>query len=149
MARRRHVLADSVVRVDHERVLMTTIITRSAARRRTAEQWTQQLPEYVVAGVMQQLQWNRASSTTFRMVCKHWQQVHDMLLPVLHINNRTTMPIETASWQRFKGVTSLDLSPPQWPYSSKVTVAGLMAVASALTALTSLNLSHNQVTDEG
>eukprot|EP00959_Pyramimonas_sp_CCMP1952_P141781 2967574-Pyramimonas_sp.AAC.1 len=132
---------------------------------------------------MQQLRWKRASSSTFRMVCKDWQQAHDGLLQALHINSLTrcphphaiTMPTATASWQRFKGVTNLDLSKKHhefvdcWCRSKPnpideatylaivhgyevtvtVTVAGLMSVASALTALTSLDLSYTGVTDAG
>eukprot|EP00959_Pyramimonas_sp_CCMP1952_P112357 2349208-Pyramimonas_sp.AAC.1 len=103
---------------------------------------------------MQQLRWNSASSRTFRMVCKHWQQAHDMLLPALHINSRHTLmyinasTAITASWQRFKRVTSLvDLS-PHYDHG-EVTVAGLMAVASALVSLTSLDLSFTGVTAAG
>eukprot|EP00959_Pyramimonas_sp_CCMP1952_P418224 8761786-Pyramimonas_sp.AAC.1 len=41
------------------------------------------------------------------MVCKHWQQAHDGLIRALVHTDSHMMPTATASWQRFKGVTSL------------------------------------------
>eukprot|EP00959_Pyramimonas_sp_CCMP1952_P042547 889456-Pyramimonas_sp.AAC.2 len=70
------------------------------------------------------------------MVCKHWQQAHDGFLRALVQTKGEMMPTATASWQRFKGVTSLDVL-HNW---GEVTVARLMSMASVLTSLTSLDL---------
>eukprot|EP00976_Prorocentrum_cordatum_P018332 371172-Prorocentrum_minimum.AAC.1 len=78
------------------------------------------------------------------MVCKHWQQAHDGLIRALVQIKGDMMPTTTASWQRFQGVTSLDVS-RSWR-GAEVMVARLMSMASVLTSLTSLGLRGNRIT---
>eukprot|EP00959_Pyramimonas_sp_CCMP1952_P055557 1160924-Pyramimonas_sp.AAC.1 len=90
------------------------------------------------------------------MVCKHWQQAHDGLIRALVLRT-LLMPTTTASWQRFKGVTSLDVLRANHVHDYtnhvgrgyEVTVARLLSMASVLPSLSSLDLRTNKVTDAG
>eukprot|EP00242_Pyramimonas_sp_CCMP2087_P014610 CAMPEP_0198200836 /NCGR_PEP_ID=MMETSP1445-20131203/3757_1 /TAXON_ID=36898 /ORGANISM="Pyramimonas sp., Strain CCMP2087" /LENGTH=279 /DNA_ID=CAMNT_0043870997 /DNA_START=462 /DNA_END=1301 /DNA_ORIENTATION=- len=113
------------------------------------------LPEYVLAAVMECIQEDREVSAIFRRVCHAWQETHDRLVTVLKPNgipglradtllHCRVLPQDARAWGKFGGVRTLHLKA-----SLDVNDDVLRALA-LLTGLTSLNLSGCvQVTDKG
>jgi bacterioferritin-associated ferredoxin len=116
--------------------------------------WTD-LPEYVLAAVVERIQGDREVSAIFRRVCPVWRETHDRLVTVLKPNgipgpradtllHRRVLPQDAREWGKFGGVRTLHLKA-----SLDVNDDVLRALA-PLTGLTSLDLSGCvQVTDEG
>jgi len=104
--------------------------------------WSQ-IPQFVVSGVMDQLQWERAASATFRLVCRGWQHAHDGRLPALRITDM--LESSHCLLEGFNGVKTLNLRG-----CKNMTDEGLSRLMLPLTALTSLSLSAcSELTEEG
>jgi hypothetical protein len=97
------------------------------------------LPHHTLWEILEQLQWERKASGTFRSMCKEWQEAHDSMVSTLKLRIPFLLPCRLQTKTGFNGVTELDLGSAL----DNLSLGLLEKSLGSLSGLRRLNLANN------